>query len=46
MRIEGLLKERNQISDQQEEAVRSLEWQIADLRTTMEAKAADARLPG
>jgi type I site-specific restriction endonuclease len=44
-RVEELLKERAQISDQQQEAVRGLERQIADLRTTMEARAADARRP-
>jgi DNA repair exonuclease SbcCD ATPase subunit len=42
-RIEELLKERAQISNQQQEAVRDLERQIEDLRTTMEARAADAR---
>jgi hypothetical protein len=42
-RVEELLKERVQISDQQQEAVRSLEKQIEDLRTIMEARAADAR---
>ncbi len=44
-RIEELLNERSQISDHQQEAVRGLERQIADLRTTMEARAADARRP-
>ena len=42
-RVEELLAERAQISDQQQESVRSLEKQIADLRMTMEARAADAR---
>jgi hypothetical protein len=44
-RVEELLIERAKISDQQQEAVRSLEKQIEDLRITMEARAADARRP-
>jgi type I site-specific restriction endonuclease len=42
-RVEELLTERAKISDHQQEAVRSLEEQIEDLRMTMEARAADAR---
>ncbi len=44
-RIDELLMERSQVSEHQQEAVRGLERQIADLRTTMEARAADARRP-
>jgi chromosome segregation ATPase len=42
-RVEELLTERAKISDQQQEAVRSLEKQIEDLRMDMEARASDAR---
>jgi hypothetical protein len=41
--VEELLTERAKISDQQQEAVRSLEKQIKDLCMTMEAMAAAAR---
>lgn len=45
-RVEELLTERARLSDQQQQAVRSLEQQIEDLRGIMEARAAtDARRP-
>jgi type I site-specific restriction endonuclease len=42
-RVEELLKVRVQISDQQQETILGLEQKIEELRTTMEARAADAR---
>jgi hypothetical protein len=44
-RVEQILTERAQMSEQQQEAVRTLEQQISDLRATMEARAADANRP-
>jgi chromosome segregation ATPase len=44
-RVEQILTERAQMSEQQQEAVRTLEQQISDLRAIMEARAADANRP-
>jgi chromosome segregation ATPase len=44
-RVEQLLTERTQISDHQQEAVRSLEKQIEDLRKVMDERAAVASRP-